>query len=405
MRPATRVNRTEIPDLAARIDALLRLPAETMPMPRDLLALYKNAVRPVARRTTFHWNMLAAGLNFVSIGFDFDMVPPHLLVLDIVFRLIITAGFILSAMLFNRDISIGREHFVLLIPCLVTLVLAGITGAFSGDAILLERFLTYAIIVILSAIMSFRLDIRYMNWLAGIALVILSAFIITSGIQPEVAKYQIILVYGGAMGALLWGRHALNRYQFRMFLLNLREELRNTEAAARNLQLSSLAYTDKLTDIPNRRYFDEICQSMSDTTKNLLPLSLCIIDIDHFKRLNDSLGHLQGDRCLLLVATAIRNTLRGKTDILARYGGEEFVVLLPATTLDDAMEVVERIRAAIVNLNHPNPGSPYQIVTASFGVAAVNVRPLHIEALIRAADEALYNAKSAGRNRVLCNAA
>jgi diguanylate cyclase (GGDEF)-like protein len=127
---------------------------------------------------------------------------------------------------------------------------------------------------------------------------------------------------------------------------------------------------------------------------------MCMVDIDHFKRLNDTLGHLQGDRCLNVVAAAIRNTLRGGSDILARYGGEEFIIVLPHTTLPDALEVVERVRQAIVNLGHPNPGSAANVVTASFGVAVSAAAPCHIEELIARADTALYRAKTLGRNCV-----
>jgi diguanylate cyclase (GGDEF)-like protein len=185
-----------------------------------------------------------------------------------------------------------------------------------------------------------------------------------------------------------------------MFLLNMRDELREAQARARHEKLSSIAYTDKLTDIPNRRYFDEICASMSETTKHLLPLALCMIDIDHFKRLNDKLGHLQGDRCLKLVAAAIRNNLRGQSDILARYGGEEFVLLLPGTDLAAAYDIAERVRAAIVALDHPNPGAPQSVVKVSIGVAELLTPPIALQTLLQSADQALYRAKLSGRNRV-----
>jgi diguanylate cyclase (GGDEF)-like protein len=124
-----------------------------------------------------------------------------------------------------------------------------------------------------------------------------------------------------------------------------------------------------------------------------------MIDIDHFKRLNDSLGHLQGDRCLRLIANTIRHNLRGK-DIVVRYGGEEFVLVLPGTDAERAAEIAGRIRVAIAGLEHQNPGSPHRIVTASIGVAMVESHPVNIEALIERADAALYRAKNDGRNTV-----
>jgi diguanylate cyclase (GGDEF)-like protein len=109
---------------------------------------------------------------------------------------------------------------------------------------------------------------------------------------------------------------------------------------------------------------------------------------------------LQGDHCLRVIASTIRHNLRGKTDVLVRYGGEEFVLLLPGTDIDRAADIAERVRAAIAGLRHPNPGSEYGIITASIGIAMVNAHPVKIEAMIEQADNALYRAKTAGRNRV-----
>jgi diguanylate cyclase (GGDEF)-like protein len=213
-------------------------------------------------------------------------------------------------------------------------------------------------------------------------------------------KLEAAIFCAGLMIALANARRAQNLYQYRLFLLRTRDEVRQNAVVRRNEQLSSLAYTDKLTDLPNRRYFDEICASINEDTKNLLPLSLCLIDVDHFKTLNDRLGHLRGDRCLRIVATAIRNNLRGRSDILARYGGEEFVLVLPGTGLEAAIEIADRVRQAIAALRHPNPGTPAGMVTISAGVAVAESRPVVIETLLGGADRALYRAKQAGRNQV-----
>jgi two-component system chemotaxis family response regulator WspR len=200
--------------------------------------------------------------------------------------------------------------------------------------------------------------------------------------------------------SIAYGRHVQNLILARLFLLNMRDEIRDAAARARNAQLSSIAYTDPLTELSNRRYFDEIAAMMAKNTANFLPISLCMIDIDHFKTLNDTLGHLQGDRCLKLVAAAIRNNLRSPADVVARFGGEEFVILLQNTDLNAASEVAERIRRAILDLAHPNPDAPGGIVTASVGIAELKSAPLVIQTLLDTADHALYRAKQSGRNRV-----
>jgi diguanylate cyclase (GGDEF)-like protein len=245
-----------------------------------------------------------------------------------------------------------------------------------------------------------RLDKSHVRSLALGALLILLGSLVLSAHRDIAEKLQTVTFYSVVMLALLYGQTVQNIYRYRVFLTNTRDELRNAAVTRRNNQLTSIAYTDPLTGIPNRRYFEEICASVSETTRNLLPLSICLLDVDHFKNLNDRLGHLQGDRCLRMIATAIRNNLRGETDILARYGGEEFVLLLPATTGDAAYDVIERIRIAVMALNHPNPGMPVNIVTISAGIAVATNKLASIEALLNEADKALYRAKSSGRNRV-----
>lgn len=387
------------PDLERRIDELLNLPASAIRLPPDIHALYQAATARNARVTVMRWSILAACINVSTGAFDVFTVPRPLLALDLSFRLIISLSFLLGALLFRFRPLTGIRHAVIILPCLLMVGISGIIGLMSGDHVVLERFVSYGFITLLTAIMFFPIPIKYTIWMAVLALALTAGYVALAPINLPAAKCQIIAVYAGAALSLIWGRHVMNQYLLRLFLLNTREELRASRAARENEQLTSIAYTDPLTNIPTRRYFDEICAAMSEKTKNLFPLSLCMIDIDHFKALNDSLGHLQGDRCLRVIAAAISGHLR-KTDIVARYGGEEFVLLLPGTDREKAVEITERVRAAIVSLGHPNPGSPFHMVTASFGVATVAQPPLAIEALITEADTALYRAKMAGRNRV-----
>jgi diguanylate cyclase (GGDEF)-like protein len=161
-----------------------------------------------------------------------------------------------------------------------------------------------------------------------------------------------------------------------------------------------MAYTDRLTDIPNRRYYEEMADTINAQPEASLPLSLCVFDIDHFKNLNDQLGHLQGDRCLRMVAQCLQAELRSNNDILARYGGEEFLLLLPNTNAAEAQLVAERIRQAVLEMNHPNPGTNAGVVTISAGISTIERSGIRIETVFKEADAALYRAKTAGRNMV-----
>lgn len=175
-------------------------------------------------------------------------------------------------------------------------------------------------------------------------------------------------------------------------------------------RLKQIGLTDALTGISNRRYFEHRClEEISLARRNAGALSCMFLDVDKFKRINDSLGHQAGDEVLRHVAAKIKNQLRA-SDIIARYGGEEFVVLLPQANLRHAGEVAERIRAAIAaELFQPLPGEIVPL-TISIGVAQLRLDDDDREAcvvshdLIAAADAALYQAKESGRNRVVCAA-
>jgi diguanylate cyclase (GGDEF)-like protein len=401
-RPAIYRGKNQVPpdpDFEPRIEALLSASQPGAPLPPDIFSLYQNAIRRTAHRTVLRWAILAAVIELGAGSFDFALFPKPLIPLDILFHCLASLSYLIGASLFQRPRFSSIQQAGIIFPCLLTVLAGGIIGAMCGAPLLRDQLLGYGVILVLTGIMFFPIGIAYTIAMAVLAWLFTAGFTIAAPALPWAAKCQILAVYAGAMGAITWGRHILNNRQVQLFLLTTREELRAARAARLNERLSSIAYTDPLTEIPSRRYFDEICASMSDTTKNLFPLSLCMIDIDHFKKLNDNLGHIQGDRCLRIIAKAISQQLRAK-DILARYGGEEFVLLLPCTTAAQAREAAERICGAIASLNHPNPGSPFRRVTASFGIATATGAPLVIQSLIEAADAALYRAKTAGRNRV-----
>jgi diguanylate cyclase (GGDEF)-like protein len=168
-------------------------------------------------------------------------------------------------------------------------------------------------------------------------------------------------------------------------------------ANQRNLALAEFrAASDALTGLPNRRAADETLKRMTaHAGRQLSPLSAVLLDLDHFKQINDIHGHEQGDRALAAIGRILSSTLRA-SDFAARYGGEEFLALLPDTDREAARAVAEKLRAAIAGAEIADIGS----LTASFGVAALPEDAGECEELMRKADRALYAAKAAGRNRV-----
>ncbi len=167
--------------------------------------------------------------------------------------------------------------------------------------------------------------------------------------------------------------------------------------------LESRALLDGLTNIPNRRRFDEALEvEWRRAQRAGAAIALVMLDIDHFKAYNDHLGHGAGDACLRQVATALVNVVERPADLVARYGGEEFVALLPETEADGALQIAERFRHDVEALRLPHGHSPVaDVVTISVGVASIvpgaDVTPV---VLLEQADQKLYRAKAAGRNKV-----
>lgn len=177
--------------------------------------------------------------------------------------------------------------------------------------------------------------------------------------------------------------------------LRLRENQRKLKAA--NARLREMVRTDALTGIQNRRAFDEsLRQAWSLSARIGQPLSVLMVDIDHFKAINDEDGHDAGDEALKSIARTLRENIRA-SDLLFRYGGEEFAVLLPATQHDAALLVAEKLRKAVSDARHNG-----RSITVSIGLAtdAAHAPGTPEAALVHAADAALYRAKNAGRNRV-----
>jgi two-component system, chemotaxis family, response regulator WspR len=175
-----------------------------------------------------------------------------------------------------------------------------------------------------------------------------------------------------------------------------------------NAELQRLTHLDGLTGVANRRRFDEFLDTeWRRARRNGSPLSVALVDIDYFKRFNDSYGHQGGDECLRRVAGALAGAVRRASDLLARYGGEEFAAILPEVPHAGARTVAHALHEAVVALRLPHGASAVaDHVTISLGVATLRPADLGDDPpakLVALADEALYQAKREGRNRVVAH--
>ncbi len=185
-------------------------------------------------------------------------------------------------------------------------------------------------------------------------------------------------------------------------LVDKNQKLEEAQSAleAANAALKKLSITDGLTRVHNRMYFEQqLAQEWRRCGRQGLPLSVLMVDADHFKQLNDSAGHIAGDHCLMALAETLRHQFRRSGELVARYGGEEFVVLLPDCNQTQALALAEGLRIAVEQLSIPHGGDTYRL-TISVGVSSTLPGTEPPESLLAAADHALYDAKANGRNRV-----
>ena len=220
------------------------------------------------------------------------------------------------------------------------------------------------------------------------------------------ASLAVLLVFG-----LLSFCHSLWSHCDRLYTKN--QELSHEQALdwvqekeeleASIVTLQELSMHDAMTKLPNRRHFDHsYAREWRRSRRQKAPISILMIDIDHFKQYNDEYGHLQGDECLRQVSDVFGMYARRGGDLSARYGGEEFVILLPETPIDHARNLADQIRQAIVDLQIPHVLSKYRVVTVTIGVAAATPEDKQkAKTVIQRADTALYQGKHEGRNCVV----
>jgi diguanylate cyclase (GGDEF)-like protein len=219
----------------------------------------------------------------------------------------------------------------------------------------------------------------------------------------QTAWFGALAAFGLLVAAIVfvrwrtWQLH-LRQQKMKRVIAEKTEELRLA-----NEHLSQLSLSDPLTGLANRRHLDAMLETeWRRAARSKMPLAVVIADVDAFKAYNDTLGHPEGDKCLVMVASVIRDATNRAGDLAARYGGEEFIIIVPGLARDAALEYAEMLRSAVEARAIPHPSSPVSsVITMSIGVAAcVPSEESSAAALIAEADAALYRAKNEGRNRV-----
>ncbi len=300
--------------------------------------------------------------------------------------------FLIAGLRFRRT---GRQRpaFVLSILLVLTLFVVACTLS-AVDQLITTNITPFVLACLLAgALLMFRPLTSGLIFIAGLTM------------------FVLLIDQGGDTGVLLSNRingltaaglgFGLSLASWRHLIVELRQrrqiEAQSAELERVNRELKAMAFTDSLTGLPNRRYFDQAMErELASIERGGKTASIIEFDLDFFKNINDSLGHTAGDEILRQVAALAGETTR-KADLLARYGGEEFILLLPETPLEGAVTAAENLRRRIASHTFRSGGQEIKL-TGSFGVAEISVNTG--VNFYRAVDRALYRAKQKGRNCV-----
>ncbi|HCL66234.1 MAG TPA: GGDEF domain-containing protein [Rhizobium sp.] len=372
------------------------VPTRFLPLlrfPPALEAAYEQETGPARSRELFWRGWLGLALYFAMLLSDW-YVTPDVFGTALLFRLGMTP--IVLVMLFiiwHNPPVVVRESFLVVVMLLV-----------AGSFLYLMLFSTAPtresqlhVLVLLVLFMAVQ-RVPFYYALAGClgvwALYHLALFPLGGLLPAELVTDEII--FGGAVVLCLIAIYDFERATRLSYLTSLRERLLN-------LRLISLSRQDPLTGLANRRALEEILGAMEIGRSGSIHLAVLMIDVDHFKFYNDSLGHQEGDVCLRRISGIIRSELRERGDMAFRFGGEEFLILLLGLDLPAAVAIGERVRQAIEAAAIPHPAEPTgrTVVTVSVGAAAMIADDgVNAAGLVAAADAALYEAKRNGRNLV-----
>ncbi|MEX0954569.1 MAG: diguanylate cyclase [Rhizobiaceae bacterium] len=287
--------------------------------------------------------------------------------------------------------------WTLLTGMVVILLSVSWMGAVAGGE-LLNRYLDVMLFVAITGIVIFSVPFLQTLAIAISAMAFYLAFSLGFGDADTGITLSGFFFFASGVAATVMARRTMNILAHKSFLLELRDRKHMAQLAQANRRLERLSRIDGLTGAANRHLMRE---RMDELWKRDGRVALLMCDIDDFKALNDHLGHLEGDKCLVEVARIITACTRSEMDCVARFGGEEFLVLLPDLREAGAASMAERIQRNLAAAALANPRSSVKpFVTLSIGVAVGETQTMSSELLQKRADTALYWAKSAGKDRV-----
>ncbi|MBP9044836.1 MAG: GGDEF domain-containing protein [Moraxellaceae bacterium] len=374
-----------------------------LPTPTDkLFARYRE--HSFVRMVLGSWPLLIMVLVLAGLS------GPQLLGADIVgrdalywWRGLALLGVIFSAGILLLHFQTCQRHYQIVIVVTGCLSLAVILlGTLVMESERLMRAISYgSMLTVTIQVLALKLSLRMAALASGSGILLAVGITKVMGVSPD---WDLFIWHSGGSLIVNLVIAAVQERQERIsFLRGLLLEYESAERERLNTILERHASEDQLTGLPNRRVLNDVLlREWERASRSRKSMAVLFMDVDYFKRYNDSLGHLAGDDCLAALARAMQSALLRPTDLVARYGGEEFVMLLPETDADGAMGVARRVLNAIDACAIPHPASaaaPH--VTISIGVAVMVPEGKRPQILIDAADAALYEAKGRGRHQIV----
>ena len=372
-------------------------PGGARKLPLALAALYEESRRP-RRLARLHRaqlvNAVTALLSAGIEGYDQPALAP--IVLPVCAGL--SALFLASAAVLRRTRRRWLEDAVFVLPHLFQMLVIEAAGQ-AMPARLADRYMLAAACAIAATLSVNPLRVRTATLLAYCSIAFYPlVLLVVPGPLGLPRDMDVPLVGCGGIAVALLVAHRNEMERRRDFLMALRHDQTLADMTVLNAQLERLSNTDALTGVANRRQLERELASLW-AAQPAVCIGLALVDIDHFKKFNDSAGHAAGDQCLRQVAQALAGVVRG-SDLAARYGGEEFAIVLHDVDWAQLLITGERLREAVAALELPHPGLPGEFLGISIGVAHADAtaRGGRPQDLVAAADGALYAAKHAGRN-------
>jgi diguanylate cyclase (GGDEF)-like protein len=369
----------------------------------ELAVLFRERSWRQAAKIIRAWMTWVIVLDVLTLGLNAFLLPAHTAESMLAPAAILPPAALMSAVVFRKPQAFWLQGCVLVTSMFLILLSVALVGVSTGGEFY-ERHLTIMLFVAVSAIVIFPIPLTWASMIGAFGLGLYLVFQLRNpGIEAGSALAGTLFFASGVAATLVARRTATILAQ-KTFLLELRDRIRLSDLTDANARLETLARTDPLTGVANRRSMMETLDRFwEDALSREKGAAMLMCDVDDFKRLNDSLGHAEGDRCLVKVAGIIQSCMRNDLDRIARFGGEEFLVFLPRCDDREAVEVAERIRSRVEAASLPNPTSRVvPFVTLSIGVATTSrdKAPITAEELQCQADAALYLAKNNGRNCV-----